>query len=145
MRSALSTTAAPLPGDVLRSGAGRLRPDAAVRPGLVYEVDRDDYRAWLSGRRARRLNTPSVLLADGQRRVRRTITNILGRARYFSSSAVGFRRDVSVTPAAVRLGPGESATFRSAVRRLGRSLRRRPVVGAARPAPLTSIPVQISR
>ncbi|HWM04658.1 MAG TPA: S8 family serine peptidase, partial [Actinophytocola sp.] len=115
VRSALGTTAAPLPGEVLHTGTGRLRPDAAVRPGLVYEVDRDDYRAWLAGRRLR-LNTPSVLLADGQRRARRTVTNIAGRALYFSSSAVGFRRNVSVTPAAVRLGPGESATFRIAVR-----------------------------
>jgi len=86
VRSALSTTAAPLPGDVLHSGAGRLRPDAAIRPGLVFEVDRDDYRAWLSGRQ-HRLNPPSVLLADGQRRVRRTITNILGRARATSPPA----------------------------------------------------------
>ena len=31
---------------------------------------------------------------------------------YFSSTARGFtRHDVSVTPAAVRLGPGESAAF----------------------------------
>ncbi len=144
VRSALSTTAAPLPGDVLHSGAGRLRPDAAVRPGLVYEVDRDDYRAWLSGRQ-HRLNTPSVLLADGQRRVRRTITNILGRARYFSSSAEGFRRDVSVTPAAVRLGPGESATFLIAVRDSAARSDDGRVVWRGATGTVTSIPVQISR
>ena len=144
VRSALSTTTAPLPGDVLHSGAGRLRPDAAVRPGLVYEVDRDDYRAWLSGRQ-HRLNTPSVLLADGQRRVRRTITNILGRARYFSSSAEGFRRDVSVTPAAVRLGPGESATFLIAVRDSAARSDDGRVVWRGATGTVTSIPVQISR
>ena len=144
VRSALSTTAAPMPGDVLHSGSGRLRPDAAVRPGLVYEVDPDDYRAWLSGRR-QGVNTPSVLLADGQRRVRRTITNVLGRARYFSSSAVGFRRDVSVTPAAVRLGPGESATFLIAVRDSAARSDDGRVVWRGATGTVTSISVQISR
>ena len=144
MRSALGTTAAPLPGDVLHSGTGRVRPDAAVRPGLVYEVDSDDYRAWLSGRR-RQLNTPSVLLVDGERRARRTITNILGRARYFSSSTVGFRRDVTVRPAAVRLAPGESATYVVAVRDSGARSDDGRVVWRGATGTLTSIPVQISR
>ncbi|HET9421053.1 MAG TPA: S8 family serine peptidase [Nocardioides sp.] len=144
VRSALATTAAPLPGDVLHSGTGRLRPDAAVRPGLVYEIDSDDYRSWLSGRR-RELNTPSVLLVDGERRTRRTITNILGRARYFSSSAVGFRRDVSVRPAAVRLGPGESATFVIRVRDSAARSDDGRVVWRGATGTVTSIPVQISR
>ncbi len=144
VRSALNTTAAPLPGDVLHSGTGRLRPDAAVRPGLVYEVDREDYRAWLSGRR-QRLNTPSVLLVDGQRRVRRTITNIAGRALYYSSSTVGFRRNVTVTPAAVRLGPGESATFLFAVRDSAARSDDGRVVWRGATGTVTSIPVQISR
>ena len=144
VRSALDTTAAPLPGDVLHSGSGRLRPHAAVRPGLVYEIDSDDYRAWLSGRQ-RRLNTPSVLLADGERRTRRTITNIAGRALYYSSSAVGFRRDVSVRPAAVRLDAGESATFVIRVRDSAARSDDGRVVWRGATGTVTSIPVQISR
>jgi hypothetical protein len=144
VRSALATTAAPLPGDVLHSGSGRLRPDAAARPGLVYEIDSDDYRAWLSGRQ-RRLNTPSVLLADGERRTRRTITNIADRALYFSSSAVGFRRDVSVRPAAVRLDAGESATFVIRVRDSAARSDDGHVVWRGATGTVTSIPVQISR
>ena len=144
VRSALNTTAAPLPGAVLRSGTGRLRPDAATRPGLVYEVDRDDYRAWLTGEDTT-LNTPSVLLADGLRRAKRRITNVGGRSLYFSSDAVGFRRDVSVTPAAVRLGPGESATYTITVRGPGTRSDDGRVVWRGATGTATSIPVQISR
>jgi hypothetical protein len=144
VRSALDTTAAQQPGPVLGAGAGRLRPEAAARPGLVYEVDRDDYRVWLTGDDPT-LNTPSVLLADGQRRARRTITNIGGRALYFSSTTVGFRRDVAVTPAAVRLGPGESATYTISVRDPGSGSDDGRVVWRGATGTVTSIPVQISR
>jgi subtilisin family serine protease len=112
VRSALATTATEARGtSVLRYGAGRARPDAALRPGLAYDVDPADYRRWLAGRRVR-LNTPSAVLHQGQDVVRRTITNVTGRTLYFSSSTSGFRRHrVSLTPAAVRLAPGESATW----------------------------------
>jgi len=112
VRSALVTTAGPLAGgSTLESGAGRVRPGAVSEPGLVYAVDPDDYRAWLDGRRGR-LNTPSMLLGEGQSTARRTVTNATRRSRYFSSAAVGFGGDVSVSPAALRIAPGESATFR---------------------------------
>jgi hypothetical protein len=40
----------------------------------------------------------------------RVVTNVGRRARYWSTSAVGFtRHPVTVSPAALRLGPGESA------------------------------------
>jgi hypothetical protein len=144
VRSALATTAAPLPGPVLRAGAGRLRPDAAVRPGLVYEMDPADYRSWLAGGRTT-LNTPSILLADGKRRARRTITNVTGRAAYFSSSALGFRRDVSVRPAAVRLGPGESATYVVLVRGAGTRSDEGHIVWRGATGTLSAVPVQLSR
>jgi minor extracellular serine protease Vpr len=144
VRSALSTAAGRLPAAVLRSGSGRLRPDAAARPGLVYEVPRDHYRAWLTGRRAT-LNTPSVLLTGGQHRARRTITNVAARALYFSSHAVGFRRDVSVRPAAVRLAPGESASYTITVRGSGARSDDGHVVWRGATGTVTSIPVQISR
>ena len=93
-------------GDVLHSGAGRLRPDAAVRPGLVYEIDRDDYRAWLVGpaapaehpvgpaRRRPAARPPD----DHQHRGPRRSTSPP------APSASG--GTCSVTPAAVRLGAG---------------------------------------
>lgn len=144
VRSALDTTATPLPGPVLRAGTGRLRPDATARPGLIYEIDPADYRAWLTGGRTM-LNTPSILFADGQRQARRTITNVSDRSLYFSSRATGFRRDVSVRPAAVRLAPGESATYVVVVRGAGTRADDGHIVWRAATGTATSIPVQISR
>jgi hypothetical protein len=111
VRSALATTALRVSGaGVLRSGTGRVSLAGAARPGLSFDVAPDDYRAWLDGELTE-LNTPSIRVS-GPGTVQRTITNVTGRRLYFSSSATGFeRRTVRVTPAAVRLGPGESATF----------------------------------
>ncbi|MEV7430415.1 S8 family serine peptidase [Nocardioides sp. NPDC092400] len=110
VRSALATTASPVAGGVLRTGAGRLRPERAGRPGLVHLVAPGDYRAWLDSELDGDLNTPSILLT-GRSTATRTVTNVTGRARYFSSWATGFAGRVRVRPAAVRLGPGESATY----------------------------------
>jgi subtilisin family serine protease len=115
VRSALATTAAPVgaANPLLRQGAGRVRAGHADSPGVAYVVPAGDYRDWLNGRLAHeRLNTPSLLLDDDQASATRTITNVGRRAMYFSSTARGFtKHEVSVTPAAVRLGPGESARF----------------------------------
>ncbi len=113
VRSALATTARRLGSTaLLRSGAGRVDADAALRPGLVYDVAAGDYRAWLEGDLRGDLNTPSILLSGDDDSTTRTITNVTGHRLYFSSSARGFtRHQVRVTPAAVRLGPGESATY----------------------------------
>jgi minor extracellular serine protease Vpr len=120
VRSALATSAARVGGaSALREGAGLLRPGRAGSQWLAYVVEPADYRAWLDGSVAD-LNTPSVLLAGSQDSARRTITNLGRRAMYFSSSAPGFtRHSVAVTPAAVQLAPGESATFTVRVTRAG--------------------------
>jgi hypothetical protein len=114
VRSAIATTAGDVAGDpsLLRLGAGRTRARPADRPGLVFRVPVGDYRAWLEGDLdATALNTPSVLL-QGTGSVTRTVTNVGTRAMYFSSTATGFgRHQVSVTPAAISLAPGESTTF----------------------------------
>jgi minor extracellular serine protease Vpr len=121
VRSALVTTAHRLPGaSALRAGAGRVAPHDSLRPGLVYAVSAADYRAWLTGSLTGDLNTPSILLSGDADTAERTITNVTGRRLYFSSHASGFERyAVRVTPAAVRLGPGESATFTVTVDRSG--------------------------
>ncbi|GAB3770953.1 hypothetical protein GCM10027600_28080 [Nocardioides ginsengisegetis] len=115
VRSALATTAAPVDRapTLLREGAGRVRPLVADRPGVAYAVRPGDYRRWLDGRlMSRAVNTPSLVLAGTARVAHRTITNIGARPMYFSSAVAGFTRHaVRVTPAAVRLGPGESVTF----------------------------------
>lgn len=114
VRSALVTTAAPVRrATPLRAGAGVVRAGRADRPGLAYLTRPGEQRDWLEGRR-RWLNTPGAVLRGGageQLTAQRRITNVSGRRLYFSSSARGFRRDVVVTPAAARLGRGESETF----------------------------------
>jgi minor extracellular serine protease Vpr len=149
VRSALATTAHRLPGTLaLRAGAGRVAPEAALRPGLVYDVARGGYRAWLTGALDADLNTPSILLTGDADTAMRTITNVTGRRLYFSSRRSGFEQyDVRVTPAAVRLGPGESATFTVTVDRSGgpRSLDDGWVTWRGASGTVTRIPVVLSR
>ena len=114
VRSALATSAGNVAGDpsLLRLGAGRTRAQAADRPGLVFGLDVADYRAWLDGDvDGDDLNTPSSLLRSNGS-ITRTVTNVGTRPMYYSSTASGFvRHEVSVTPAAIALAPGESTTF----------------------------------
>jgi hypothetical protein len=149
VRSALATTTRVLPGEsALHAGAGRVAVERSLRPGLVYDVAPADYRAWLTGTLAGDLNTPSVLLSGSTGTAERTITNVTGRRLYFSSGAFGFERyDVRVTPAAVRLGPGESATFTVTVDRSGgvRSLDDGWVTWRGATGTVTRIPIVLSR
>ncbi|GAB2457021.1 hypothetical protein GCM10027062_41400 [Nocardioides hungaricus] len=113
VRSALATTARRLPGAaVLAAGAGRVVPDPSARVGLVYDVAPGDYRAWLSAALPGDLNTPSVLLGGTAEVAQRTVTNVTGRTATFLPRTTGFERhDVEVSPASLRLGPGESGRF----------------------------------
>ncbi len=146
VRSALATTAQPLASGVIVAGGGRVRPSDAMTPGLVYPVDTGDYRAWLEGRRTH-LNTPSILLSGGRLGAHRTVTNVGARALYFSSRTVGFQRRVSVTPAALRLKPGESATYQVTVSGRGPTARLDDgyVVWRGASGTITRVPVLISR
>ncbi len=111
VRSALVTGAARVPGTaVLSAGAGRARAAGADDVRLTYPQDASAYRSWLEGGR-RALNTPSIDLSRGRTRAVRTIRNTAHRSLYFSSTTRGLSRDVEVTPAAVRLAPGESSRF----------------------------------
>ncbi|WP_191907852.1 S8 family serine peptidase [Nocardioides cynanchi] len=117
VRSALATTARPVPGaGPLRQGAGLAAARPAARPHLAYLPRPGDYRRWLDGLLpADALDATSVFVSTGATSptvVTRQVTNVGERARYFSSTATGFRRhQVVVTPAAARLAPGESLTF----------------------------------
>ena len=114
VRSALSTTARALAGDSssLQQGAGLTRVDAAMRPGLVYDLDARDYRRYLTGRLdGLDLNLPSIKAA-GPVVVRRTVTNVGPRPMYYSLRVRGFTTHrVAVTPVAIRIAPGESRTY----------------------------------
>lgn len=112
VRSALSTSAVGAAGNpsALRQGAGRVRGDAALRPGLVLEAAAGAHRRWFEGARNRGgLNTPSVMLGRGQRSATREVTNVGDRAMYYSVQARGLAgTGVVVRPAAIRIGPGET-------------------------------------
>jgi minor extracellular serine protease Vpr len=118
VQSALMTSATDAAGhpDALAQGAGVVSPAAATRPVLAYDVDAALFRAVLEGRLdVARLNLPSAVVDVARRPVTitRTVTNLSSRHRYFSSSATGFERHrVVVTPAAIRIGPGETRTYR---------------------------------
>jgi len=151
VRSVLATSARPVSSEtsVLRQGAGRVRTAAPVRPGLAFETRPGAYRDWLAGRAPTdRLNTPSVLLTGQASVARRTVTNISGRAAWFTPHVGGFdRHSVVVSPTSVRLGPGESARF---TLRVGRTSRVQPlddgrVTWRGSNGTRTRIPVLISR
>jgi hypothetical protein len=145
VRSALVTTAAPVDGGALNTGAGLVRPHRAERPGLVRLVTPMRYRRWLED--GGRLDATSVVLQGAATVARVTITNAGVRRTYFSSRAAGFRGRVLVTPAALRLGPGESATFTVRVLRRSRGPRVDDGVVAWRGArgTVTRIPVVLAR
>jgi len=117
VRSAITTSARTLSGPTLRQGAGRSSIGAALRANLVLEVPPGDYHRVLDGNLAqRRLNTASLVLDAHPAVATRRVTNLGRRAMYYSSSVRGFARHrVIVRPAALRIPPNGSATFRVTV------------------------------
>jgi hypothetical protein len=109
IRSVLATTAEPLRSGVLQQGSGLVT--GTRRAGLVLDQSPAAYRAWLDDP-GHPLNTPSMMLRAGTTQASRTVTDLSGHAGYWSSTAHGFDgHAVSVTPAAVRLRPGQRARF----------------------------------
>jgi minor extracellular serine protease Vpr len=146
VRSAIATTTQPLTDSLLAGGAGRVRAAESAAPGLVHPLDADTYRPWLEGRRTD-LNTPSIVLRGGQNTASRRVTNVAQRSRYFSSRVVGLRGKVRVTPAALRLDPGETARYRVTVTggRRGGSLDEGYVVWRGATGTVTRVPILFAR
>ncbi len=112
VRSLLVTSATRVAGaSALVQGSGAL-PDRAPTAHLALDVDPTAWRSALETGRLAKLNTSSLLMTSNQQRAVRTVTNVGGRAEYFSVRATGFdTHTVSVRPVAVRLAPGRSARF----------------------------------
>jgi hypothetical protein len=101
-------------------------------PGLVYDVDPSDWRAFAAGRVAPgHLNLPSIAVAGltGGRTVVREVTNVSHRTESYRATVTGLHGiDVTVKPQALTLSPGETARFTVRFRSTGAA----PIGGYAR-------------
>lgn len=114
LRSVLTTTARPVAGaPTLSQGAGQV--GSLRRAGLALELRTSAYRRALDDSSWDDLNVSSILMR-GVGSTTRRVTNLGSRAEYFSGAARGFgQHRVRLTPVALRLAPGESATVRITV------------------------------
>jgi subtilisin family serine protease len=112
VRSLVVSSARPIRGSsVLAQGSGAL-PGIAPTSHLALDVPLGAWRRALRSHRLAELNTSSLLLSTQRTTAVRTLTNVGRRAEYFSVTARGFvSHRVTVQPLAVRLAPGQSATF----------------------------------
>jgi hypothetical protein len=121
------------PANPFEMGAGRIAPNAAVDPGLVYDNAFADHAAYLCGRNeppfsasdcaahaaagfssnAVDLNLPSIGVAGlvSGDVVRRRVTNVGEPASYTATVSAPPGLDVVVNPSSLVLGTGESAQF----------------------------------
>ena len=118
---------------IFRQGAGHVAPNSAAHPGLVYDSNANDWLAFLCGATTgvnpstcnalvslgysldrSDLNVPSIAIGDlaGIQTVTRRVTNVGGSAAAYSASTTGMAGfTVSVNPATLTLGPGETGSF----------------------------------
>lgn len=117
IRSALMTgsRSASRAPSALEQGAGIVKARDSAAPGLTYDLSPSAYRRALEHGDLSRLNLPSAQARVPARGtvVTRHVTNVGHRPMYYSSSASGFdHHQVSVRPAAIKIAPGETRTFR---------------------------------
>jgi len=132
IKSAIMTSA----GDVLdgpntnplvifRQGAGHVRPNSALNPGLVFNSGFNDWLGFLCGTQLPTsfctsagvpvldpsdLNLASIAIGDlgGDQTVKRRVTNVGSKATYTVSVSGLAGISVSVSPASFTLNPGQS-------------------------------------
>lgn len=131
MRSAIATTADALSRTGLNlpfnTGSGHVRPNLAENPGIVYDVEYNDYLAFLKGQGlccaavasiaaidASDLNQPSLAVGDlaGVQTLRRKVTNVTSAAATYTAiinAPTGYT--VTVSPASLVIPAGGTASF----------------------------------
>jgi subtilisin family serine protease len=115
-------------------GSGHIRPNSAHDPGLVYDVDDEEYDAFACGTESPGvdqarcdalavdghsflgvdLNQPSIAVSRlaSTKTVRRRVTNVSeSSATYAAEIVIPPGISVDVTPPSLSLGPGASATY----------------------------------
>jgi hypothetical protein len=114
VRSALMTTADPV-GSPLSAGAGLVARHKLLDPGLVYDATPGAWRGYAGGRvGSGSLNQPAIAVAGltGRRSVVREVTSVARRTETYRATVTGLHGvEATVRPAAVTLGPGETARF----------------------------------
>ncbi len=97
-------------------GAGHMVPNAALNPGLVYEISNDEFDSYLAdmSAEARNLNLPSIAMSKlaNSQTVTRRVTNVSDEAGAYTveiSPPPGM--GVTVEPNSISLAPGQSTTF----------------------------------
>ena len=127
VKSALMTTAADIrvfgPFD---EGSGQVTPNSALKPGLVYDADFNDYLGFLCGTGQldipdcslveidpSDLNQPNISIGDlaGIQTVTRTVTNVGATATFTATVAAPPGVTVTVSPASLAIPSGQSRTF----------------------------------
>jgi len=128
IKSALMTSAydtIDAANDPFAQGAGHVRPNSAVNPGLVYDAGFSDFVNFLKGQGlcgcpaavaidASDLNLASIAIGDlaGVQTVTRMVTNVGGASATYTASVVepaGI--DVQVSPSSLTFAAGETKTF----------------------------------
>lgn len=136
IKSALMTTA----GDVLdgpntnplvifRQGAGHVRPNSAVDPGLVFDSAFNDWAGFLCGTQLgpdfctsngipvlnpSDFNTPSIAIGAlaGSQTVTRRVTNVSGGWATYTAAVTGMAGfNVQVSPSSLTLARGQTKSF----------------------------------
>lgn len=137
VKSALMTTAydvldggTPAPNTnpalIFRQGAGHVRPNSAIDPGLVYDSGFNDWLNFICGVQpgsfcsaftpidSSNLNQASIAIGDmaGVQTVTRTVTNVSGTTLTVTAAVTGMTGITTVvTPASLTLGPGATQSF----------------------------------
>ena len=111
---------------IFRQGAGHVKPNSAADPGLVFDARFADWLSFICGVQPgggctgvtpidpSDLNTPSIAIGDlvDTQTVTRRVTNVGSTAATYTSAVTGMTGfNVTVTPSALTLNPGQTGTF----------------------------------
>ena len=124
---------------IFRQGAGHVRPNEAVNPGLVFDSGINDWLGFLCGTQLpsvycssrgipvlspSNFNSPSLAIAalTGSRTVTRTVTNVGPKATYTVEVSGLDGLTVNVSPATFTLNPGQKQVLTITVSRVTAAL-----------------------